>query len=88
MENKELLELLKSRGFEVKSVSSTIDNISAEALRDELLNKNDAESESAAMSTVWKAEPAAPQIPMGAFVKSAKISRRNARQKLPKKRLL
>ena len=73
MENKELLELLKSRGFEVKSVSSTIDNISAEALRDELLNKNDAESESAAMeqSSGKAAEPAAPQIPMGAFVKSA-----------------
>ena len=33
MENKELLELLKSRRFEVKSVSSTIDNISAGASR-------------------------------------------------------
>ena len=33
MENKELIELLKSRGFEVKSASSTIDNISAEWIK-------------------------------------------------------
>ena len=32
IENKELIELLRSRGFEVKSSSSTIDNISAESL--------------------------------------------------------
>lgn len=36
MENKALLELLRSRGFEVKSASSTIDNISAESLVEEL----------------------------------------------------
>ena len=35
MENKELIALLKSRGYEVKSASSTVDNISAEALREE-----------------------------------------------------
>jgi len=34
MENKELIALLKSRGFEVKSASSTIDNISADAIRE------------------------------------------------------
>ena len=35
MENKELLDLLKERGHDVKTVSSTIDNISADALRSE-----------------------------------------------------
>ena len=35
MDNKELLSLLKTRHFDVKSVSSTIDNISAEALEQE-----------------------------------------------------
>jgi translation initiation factor IF-2 len=32
MDNKELLSLLKTRNFDVKSVSSTVDNISAEAI--------------------------------------------------------
>ena len=36
IDNKELLALLKERNFDVKSVSSTIDNISAEALVQEL----------------------------------------------------
>jgi translation initiation factor IF-2 len=36
MDNKELLSILKERKFDVKSVSSTIDNISAEALIQEL----------------------------------------------------
>src|SRR5579859_635454 len=36
MDNKELLSLLKARHFDVKSVSSTIDNISAEAIEQEL----------------------------------------------------
>ncbi len=35
MDNKELLSLLKERKYDVKSVSSTIDNISAEALQEE-----------------------------------------------------
>ena len=35
MHHNDLLNLLRSRGFEVKSVSSTIDNISAEAIEDE-----------------------------------------------------
>ena len=36
VENKKILALLRERGFEVKSASSSIDNISAEALIDEL----------------------------------------------------
>ena len=46
MENKELLELLQSRGFEVKSVASTIDNISAESLIEEFLSNEKAEKPS------------------------------------------
>ena len=44
MENKELIELLRSRGFEVKSASSTIDNISAESLVEEFGAKQKAEA--------------------------------------------
>ena len=65
MENKELIELLKSRGYEVKSASSTVDNISAEALREEFAAQapQPAEPEPEA--------PVAPKLPKGAFVKSA-----------------
>ena len=65
MENKELIELLKSRGYEVKSASSTVDNISAEALREEFAAQapQPAEPEPEA--------PIAPKLPEGAFVKSA-----------------
>ena len=43
IENKELIELLRSRGFEVKSSSSTIDNISAESLVEEFTKINPVE---------------------------------------------
>jgi len=39
MDNKELLSLLKTRHFDVKSVSSTVDNISAEAIEQEFAPK-------------------------------------------------
>jgi translation initiation factor IF-2 len=39
MDNKQLLSLLKERKYDVKSVSSTIDNISAEAIEQEFGNK-------------------------------------------------
>lgn len=42
MENSELIALLRNRGFEVKSASSTIDNISAESLRQEYRDKPEA----------------------------------------------
>ena len=63
MENKELIELLKSRGYEVKSASSTVDNISAEALREEFAAQAPQPAEPEA--------PVAPKLPEGAFVKSA-----------------
>ena len=63
MENKELIELLKSRGYEVKSASSTVDNISAEALLEEFAAQAPQPAEPEA--------PVAPKLPEGAFVKSA-----------------
>ena len=70
MENKELIELLKSRGFEVKSASSTIDNISAEALREEFAPSVPTPEVSEAKESP-KVEPSSPKIPEGIFVKSA-----------------
>jgi translation initiation factor IF-2 len=52
MENKELIALLKGRGYEVKSASSTVDNISAEALREEF---------AAQAPSTQPAEPAEPE---------------------------
>jgi translation initiation factor IF-2 len=77
IDNKELLALLKERKFDVKSVSSTVDNISADALVAELSPKYapQAASESAP-PVAAPSEPAAPEAPkarspIGAFVKSA-----------------
>jgi len=41
--SKEVLEILVERGYDVKSASSTIDNITAQSLIDEL-NKSSSES--------------------------------------------
>lgn len=77
MDNKELLALLKERNFDVKSVSSTIDNISAEALVQELKQPEAEAAAPAEPKAEEKAPPtteskSAPQvrIPTGAFVKS------------------
>lgn len=73
MENKELIELLRNRGFEVKSASSTIDNISAESLVEEFAAKKEAEAPAAETEATPEPEaPKAPTLPAGAFVKSAK----------------
>ena len=79
MDNKSLLALLKERKFEVKSVSSTIDNISAEALEEEFAQPAEAEApaEVKAEPEVKVAPAPAPgtppkvNIPAGVFVKSA-----------------
>lgn len=72
MENKELLELLKSRGFVVKSVSSTIDNISAESLIEEYKEKAAEEAPAAeAEAPVEEEAPKGPVFPEGVIVKSA-----------------
>lgn len=80
MENKELLKLLISRGYEVKSVSSTIDNISAESLVEEFSAKvsegspSDSSEPVPEKTTVEKTP--APAFPAGAIVKSAEDIKR------------
>ena len=73
IENKELIELLRSRGFEVKSSSSTIDNISAESLAKEFAKKNVVEEtmESKEQSTSELHDvPQKVGLPKGAIIKS------------------
>ncbi|TVP78283.1 MAG: translation initiation factor IF-2 [Puniceicoccaceae bacterium] len=84
MENKELLELLKTRGFEVKSASSTIDNISADALREEFAQEASPApaAETEAPAPEEPATPAAPKLPEGVFVKSAADIERERKEKL------
>jgi len=55
MDNKQLLALLKERKFDVKSVSSTIDNISAEALEQEFVSEGN--------KTASVEAPAVPETP-------------------------
>jgi translation initiation factor IF-2 len=88
MDNKELLALLKERKFDVKSVSSTIDNISAEALVDELKVKSapapapvDAPATTAEEP---KAEVAKVSAPHGMFVKSVQDVAREKAEKVEK----
>jgi translation initiation factor IF-2 len=83
MENKELIELLKSRGYEVKSASSTVDNISADALRDEFAAQApQAPEPQAAETDTGEAEaPFAAKLPAGAFVKSAADIQREHEEK-------
>ena len=82
MDNKELLSLLKERKFDVKSVSSTIDNISADALMTEFKGQfagaeapadesapTAVETPSAAAVPALDAAPS--RSPIGAFVKTA-----------------
>jgi translation initiation factor IF-2 len=82
MDNKELLALLKERKFDVKSVSSTIDNISAEALSQEFAGKfqpasPEIEAAPAAPVAVAAPVPEPPaaeasksRVPVGMFVKT------------------
>jgi translation initiation factor IF-2 len=86
MENKELIELLKERGFEVKSASSTIDNISAESIIEEFASVAKSEdAEPKVEAAPEKAEAKGPTLPEGAFVKSAaQIEREHAEKKAAK----
>ncbi|MEM7790516.1 MAG: translation initiation factor IF-2 [Verrucomicrobiota bacterium] len=81
MENKELLELLQNRGFEVKSASSTVDNISADAIREEFASSEKAEPEVVEQKEEEKPEPKAPALPEGVFVKSAEDIKRERAEK-------
>jgi translation initiation factor IF-2 len=57
VDNSELIQILRSRGHEVKSASSTVDNISADSLRAEYSAKKSAQN-------VKPEAPKAPQIPV------------------------
>jgi translation initiation factor IF-2 len=82
MDNKDLLVLLKARDYPVKTVSSTIDKITAEALEQELAQKKAAAVAEAAPKVAESAPPAAVEttakppsfttrMPAGVFVRSA-----------------
>ncbi|HKJ91059.1 MAG TPA: translation initiation factor IF-2 N-terminal domain-containing protein, partial [Oceanipulchritudo sp.] len=75
MENAELIALLKERGYEVKSASSTIDNISAESLREEFGPKVEKGAGEADTPEEPPAEPVPEKekrisLPQGAIVRS------------------
>ncbi len=74
MDNKDLMALLKDRGYPAKSVSSTVDKITAEALEQEIAAKNPAPAVAApapAPEVPAAAEPPKVKFPAGVFVKSA-----------------
>ncbi|MBM3842042.1 MAG: translation initiation factor IF-2 [Verrucomicrobia bacterium] len=75
LDNKEMTALLKERriiGQDVKSVSSTVDNISAAALREEFAARRPAAEAPTATAEASTPEAAAPRVnlPSGVFVKS------------------
>jgi translation initiation factor IF-2 len=72
MDNKDLMTLLKERDYPAKSVSSTVDNITAEALEHEIRAKRPAEPVPAVVSVAAAPVAEAPKVnlPVGVFVKS------------------
>lgn len=72
--NPELIDLLKERGYKVKTASSTVDNISAESLVEEFAAKAEetarAQEAAAASKAAEEAAAAKPVKPSGPFVKS------------------
>lgn len=92
MENAELIKLLRKRGYEVKSASSTVDNISAESLREEFApvpegKEAEAAAEESAVPAEKEEEPEkaeaakAPQIPAGAIVRTKEDVERERRER-------
>lgn len=70
MENAELLDILRERGFQVKSASSTIDNISAESIKEEFASeKSEPASKAESVEEVADAAPVAPPSP-ASFVRT------------------
>ncbi|MBL62061.1 MAG: translation initiation factor IF-2 [Opitutae bacterium] len=93
MESKEILNILAERGYEVKSASSTIDNISAESFIEEFSKPEVEESneepeateqpvvEEESTQEVSDPEPTSSAPPLGAIVKSAQQVEEERRQK-------
>jgi translation initiation factor IF-2 len=75
MDNKDLMALLKERGYPAKSVSSTVDNITAEALEQEMAAKQPAPAAEAPAPipapAAVETEVSQIKLPAGVFVKSA-----------------
>lgn len=86
MDNVELIALLRERGHEVKSASSTIDNISAESLREEFGKKDNPAAEVDKPPAEVKPQPVVIRPPSGAVVRSKEdIEReRHAREEAEK----
>jgi translation initiation factor IF-2 len=80
MENADLIELLRTRGFDVKSPSNTVDNISAASLREEFAPKAPA-AEEAAPAPVVAAPAPAPAAPPAAVVRSKEDIERERRER-------
>ena len=71
MDNSELITLLRERGYEVKSASSTVDNISAESIREEFKNQGASnKAKPASEEASPDASPAVVAPPSGAIVRS------------------
>jgi translation initiation factor IF-2 len=84
MENAELIELLQQRGHEVKSASSTIDNISADSIREEFGPQAKASSGSSPEGEpVAQVASPAPVVrpPSGAIVRSKEDVERERRER-------
>ncbi|NDV61165.1 translation initiation factor IF-2 [Puniceicoccales bacterium CK1056] len=83
MENAELIALLKERGYEVKSASSTVDNISAESLREEFGPKPEESEGAAPEEEKAEAPPVEVKIvpPSGAIVRSKEDIERERRER-------
>ncbi|MDP0494738.1 MAG: translation initiation factor IF-2 N-terminal domain-containing protein, partial [Verrucomicrobiota bacterium JB024] len=88
MENKEVMQLLRERGHEVKSASSTVDNISAQALIEEFSGNGSAATETeesvaqpAAPVETVKPGPAVPKLPPSAIVKTPAQIEQERREK-------
>jgi translation initiation factor IF-2 len=79
MDNADLIALLKERGYEVKSASSTVDNISADSLREEFGPKPEAETKPE--ETPAPVEEKAPVLPQGAIVRSKEDIERERRER-------
>ena len=82
MDNAELIALLKERGHEVKSASSTVDNISADSLREEYAPKSEESPEAASPEPeVTPVVEVKPSLPAGAIVRSKEDIGRERRER-------
>ena len=91
--NNELIDLLRERGFDIKSASSTIDNISADSLIEEFSTGSSSDAspvEEASPEPIAEApakeEPARPKLPVGAIVRSKEEVDEERRKKEEEKR--